>query len=46
MIWFRRARAGGVAMPTNTLAILTPYLAIAGLVAAVSAVIVVKTERD
>jgi hypothetical protein len=33
---------GGVVMPTNTLAIIAPYLALAGLVAVVSAVIVVK----
>jgi len=37
---------GGVVMPTNTLAILSPYLAIAGLVVAVSAVVVVKKRRD
>jgi hypothetical protein len=37
---------GGVVVPTNTLAILSPYLAIAGLVIAVSAVVVVKRRRD
>ena len=37
---------GGVVMPTNTLAIAAPYLALAGLVAAVSAVVVVKKRRD
>jgi len=37
---------GGVVVPTNTLAILSPYLALAGLVIAVSAVVVVKRRRD
>jgi hypothetical protein len=37
---------GGVVVPTNTLAILSPYLALAGLIAAVSAVVVVKRRRD
>jgi hypothetical protein len=37
---------GGVVMPTNTLAILTPYLALAGLIAAVSAVVAVERRRD
>jgi len=36
---------GGVVVPTNKLEILTPYLALAGLVAAVSAVVVVKKRR-
>jgi len=36
---------GGVVLPTNTLAILTPYLALAGLIVAVSAVVVVKKRR-
>jgi hypothetical protein len=36
---------GGVVMPANTLAITAPYLALAGLIAVVSAVIVVK-RRD
>ena len=38
---------GGVVMPANTLAITAPYLALAGLVAVVSAVVVVKKRsRD
>jgi hypothetical protein len=37
---------GGVVLPTNTLVILAPYLALAGLVIAVSAVVVVKRRRD
>jgi dipeptidyl aminopeptidase/acylaminoacyl peptidase len=37
---------GGVTLPTNKLEILTPYLALAGLVAAVSAVVVVRKRRD
>jgi hypothetical protein len=37
---------GGVVMPTNTLAITAPYLALAGLVAVVSAVVAVKRRRD
>jgi len=37
---------GGVVMPTNTLAIAAPYLALAGLIVAVSAVVVVKRRRD
>jgi hypothetical protein len=37
---------GGVVMPTNTLAILAPYLSLAGLVVAVSAVVAVKKRRD
>ena len=37
---------GGVVMPTNTLAITAPYLALAGLIAAVSAVVAVKRRRD
>ncbi len=37
---------GGVVMPTNTLSILAPYLALAGLVIAVSAVVLVKRRRD
>lgn len=36
---------GGVVLPTNTLAILTPYLALAGLVAVVSAAVNVKRKR-
>jgi hypothetical protein len=37
---------GGVVMPTNTLAITAPYLALAGLVAVVSAVVAIKRRRD
>jgi len=37
---------GGVVMPTNTLAITAPYLALAGLIVAVSAVVAVKKRRD
>ncbi len=37
---------GGVTLPTNKLEILTPSLTLAGLAAAVSAVVVVKRRRD
>ncbi|OGD54517.1 hypothetical protein A3K80_08975 [Candidatus Bathyarchaeota archaeon RBG_13_38_9] len=37
---------GGVISPTNKLEILTPYIALAGLVITVSAIIVVKRRRD
>ena len=37
---------GGVVMPTNRLAITAPYLALAGLVAVVSTVVLVKRRRD
>ena len=37
---------GGVVMPTNTLAVAAPYLALAGLIVAVSAVVAVKKRRD
>jgi len=37
---------GGVVVPTNKLEIVTPYLALAGLVIAVSTVAVVKKRRD
>ena len=37
---------GGVVVSTNKLELLTPYLALAGLVAVVSAVVVVKRRRD
>ena len=37
---------GGVVMPTNKLEILTPYLALVGLVAAVSAVIMVGRRKN
>jgi hypothetical protein len=37
---------GGVTLPTNKLEILTAYLTLAGLAAAVSAVVVVKRRRD
>jgi hypothetical protein len=41
-----RKPVGGILMPTNKLEILTPYLALAGLIAVVSAVVVVKKRRD
>jgi len=41
-----RPPVGGIVMPTNKLEILAPYLALAGLIAAVSAVVVVKKRRD
>jgi hypothetical protein len=37
---------GGLVMPTNKLEIITPFLALAGLIVAVSAVVVVKKRRD
>ena len=37
---------GGLVMPTNELEILAPYLALVGLVVAVSVVVVVKRRRD
>jgi hypothetical protein len=37
---------GGVATTTNKLEILTPYLALAGLIITVSAVYVVKRRKD
>jgi hypothetical protein len=37
---------GGVVSPVNKLALVTPYLALAGLIVAVSAVVVVKRRRD
>ena len=37
---------GGVAIPTNKLEILAPYLALVGLIAAVFTVVVVKRRRD
>jgi hypothetical protein len=37
---------GGITLPTNTLAILTPYLALAGLIIAVSTVYVIKKRKD
>jgi len=37
---------GGVVVPTNKLEILTPYLALAGLVAIASAVVAVRKRRD
>ena len=40
--WTTPEPVGGLVMPTNKLEILTPYLALAGLVAVVSAVAVVK----
>ena len=40
------APVGGVVLPTNALAILAPFAALAGLIVAVSAVIAVKRRRD
>jgi hypothetical protein len=40
------APVGGVVTPTNKLAILTPYIALAGLIAVVSAVYVIKRRKD
>jgi hypothetical protein len=37
---------GGVALPINTLAILTPYLALAGIAAVISTVVVVKRRKE
>jgi len=37
---------GGVVMPTNKFEVMTPFLALAGLVAVVSAVVAVKKRRD
>ncbi|MFC1505544.1 hypothetical protein ACFLQ6_00580 [Thermoproteota archaeon] len=37
---------GGVSSPVNKLAILTPYIALAGLIAVVSAVYVIKRRKD
>jgi len=37
---------GGVATPVNKLEILTPYLALAGLIAAVSTVFVIKRRKE
>jgi hypothetical protein len=40
--WTPPNPVGGIVMPTNKLEILTPYLALAGLIIAVSAVVVIK----
>jgi len=37
---------GGITMPTNKLVILTPYIALAGLIAVVSTVYVIKRRKD
>ena len=37
---------GGISTPVNKLEILTPYIALAGLIAAVSAVYVIKRRKD
>ena len=42
----KAAPVGGVVIPIDKLEILTPYIALAGLMAAVSAVVVVKRRRD
>lgn len=41
-----REPVGGVLVPINKLEILTPYIALAGLIVAVSAVVVAKKRRD
>jgi hypothetical protein len=40
------APVGGISTPTNKLAILTPYLALAGLIITVSTVFVIKRRKD
>jgi hypothetical protein len=45
-VYIVSAPVGGVATPTNKLEILAPYLALAGLIAAVSAVYVIKRRKD
>jgi len=42
----RSGAVGGVASPVNKLEIMTPYIALAGLIAAVSAVYVIKKRKD
>ena len=42
----RSAPVGGVVVPTDKLALLAPYLALAGLAIVISAVLVVKRRRD
>jgi TolB protein len=42
----RMGAVGGLVMPTNKLEIVAPFAALAGLIAAVSAVVVVKRRRD
>jgi hypothetical protein len=37
---------GGVMVPKNSLEILTPYIALAGLIAAISTVYVIKKRKD
>lgn len=41
-----RAPVGGISTPINKLEILTPYIALAGLIAAVSTVYVIKRRKD
>ena len=45
-IAFLPSPVGGVVMSTNKLELLAPFLALAGLIVAVSAVVVVKRRRD
>jgi hypothetical protein len=40
------APVGGLVTPTNKLEILTPYIALAGLITAISAVYVAKRRKD
>ena len=41
-----RAAVGGVASPVNKLEILTPYIALAGLIIAVSAIFIIGKRKD
>jgi hypothetical protein len=43
---YEPAPVAGVVVPKNTLEILTPYIALAGLVAAISTVYVIKRRKD
>ena len=43
---FLSSTVGGISTPTNKLSLLTPYLALAGLIAVVSAVYVIKKRKD
>jgi hypothetical protein len=41
-----KAPVGGVVMPTNKLDMVAPFAALAGLIVAVSAVVIVKRRKD
>ena len=45
-IYQRAPAVGGISTPTNKLEIIWPYLALAGLIAAISAVYVIKRHQD